>query len=147
MYSIYTIGFTKKKAQTFFELIKVNQIKKIIDVRLNNVSQLAGFAKRDDLIYFLKEICGCEYEHVPDLAPVDEILKPYKKGEISWESYEDKFMNLMSQRNIEHSFNLNNFSDQCLLCSEHLPHQCHRRLVLDYLKQSQSTGSSIKHLF
>ncbi|AUX90753.1 DUF488 domain-containing protein [Acinetobacter variabilis] len=145
--NIYTIGFTQKKAQIFFNLLKKNQVKKIIDVRLNNVSQLAGFAKRDDLIYFLKEICNCEYEHVPDLAPIDEILKPYKKGEISWQNYEEKFMSLMSKRNIEKSFNLDDFNDQCLLCSEHLPHQCHRRLVLDYLAQSQTTISEIKHLY
>lgn len=145
--SIYTIGFTKKKAQTFFELIKKNQVKKVVDVRLNNVSQLAGFAKRDDLIYFLKEICQCDYEHIPDLAPVDEILKPYKKGEISWISYEDKFMNLMAKRNIENHFSLNDFNDNCLLCSEHLPHQCHRRLVLEYLAQSQQTESTVKHLY
>ena len=145
--NIYTIGFTKKKAQTFFELIKKNQVKKVVDVRLNNVSQLAGFAKRDDLIYFLKEICQCDYEHIPDLAPVDEILKPYKKGEISWISYEDKFMNLMAKRNIENHFSLNDFNNNCLLCSEHLPHQCHRRLVLEYLAQSQQTESTVKHLY
>lgn len=147
MSNIYTIGFTQKKAQSFFQLIKENKVKKVIDVRLNNISQLSGFAKRDDLIYFLKEICECEYEHVPDLAPIDEILKPYKKKEISWDSYEDKFMNLMSKRNIEKHFQLNDFNNDCLLCSEHLPHQCHRRLVLDYLAQSQSSDSNIKHLY
>ena len=147
MSKIYTIGFTQKKAQVFFELLKKNEVKKIIDVRLNNVSQLAGFAKRDDLVYFLKEICECDYEHVPDLAPIDEILKPYKKGEISWESYEEKFMNLMAKRKIEKSFNLDDFNDQCLLCSEHLPHQCHRRIILDYLAQSQETTNQIKHLY
>ncbi|MDH0564157.1 DUF488 family protein [Acinetobacter courvalinii] len=145
--NIYTIGFTQKKAKQFFELIKNNKIKKVIDVRLSNVSQLAGFAKRDDLVYFLKEICECDYEHVPDLAPIDEILKPYKKGEITWEIYEEKFMNLMAHRNIEKSFNINDFSDKCLLCSEHLPHQCHRRLILEYLKQTQHTESKITHLY
>lgn len=147
MENIYTIGFTQKKAKTFFELIKKNGVQKVIDVRLNNVSQLAGFAKRDDLIYFLKEICDCEYEHIPDLAPVDEILRPYKKGEITWESYEEKFMNLMSKRNIEKYFFLADFNQTCLLCSEHLPHQCHRRLVLDYLTKSQNSNISIKHLY
>ena len=99
--TIYTIGFTKKNADKFFNLLKSNQVKKVIDVRLNNVSQLAGFAKRDDLIFFLREICNCEYEHIPDLAPTEEILKPYKKGEIVWAQYEEKFMTLMAQRNIE----------------------------------------------
>ena len=68
-------------------------------------------------------------------------------GEISWESYEEKFMNLMAKRKIEKSFNLDDFNDQCLLCSEHLPHQCHRRLILDYLAQSQETTNQIKHLY
>ncbi|MDC5152349.1 DUF488 domain-containing protein [Acinetobacter baumannii] len=133
--TIYTLGFTKKNAERFFNLIKEQHIKKLIDVRLNNVSQLAGFAKRDDLIFFLREICECEYEHIPDLAPTDEILKPYKKGEISWLKYEENFLALMAQRNIEKYLDLRQFEGSCLLCSEHLPHQCHRRLVIEYLQQ------------
>lgn len=136
--TIYTIGFTKKNAENFFYLLKTNQVKKVVDVRLNNVSQLAGFAKRDDLMFFLREICNCEYEHIPDLAPTEEILKPYKKGEIVWAQYEEKFMTLMAQRNIEKYINLLQFEDGCLLCSEHLPHQCHRRLVIEYLKKHDS---------
>ena len=136
--TIYTIGFTKKNADKFFNLLKSNQVKKVVDVRLNNVSQLAGFAKRDDLIFFLREICNCEYEHIPDLAPTEEILKPYKKGEIVWAQYEEKFLTLMAQRNIEKHINLLQFEDGCLLCSEHLPHECHRRLVIEYLKTHNS---------
>ncbi|HCA5151978.1 TPA: DUF488 domain-containing protein [Acinetobacter baumannii] len=145
--TIYTIGFTKKSADKFFHLIKQNHVKKIIDVRLNNVSQLAGFAKRDDLKFFLREICNCDYEHVSDLAPTDEILKPYKKGDMPWETYKDLFLNLMAQRNIEKHISLQQFENECLLCSENLPHQCHRRLVIEYLQQYAEQNHVIKDIF
>ncbi|HDI2819599.1 DUF488 domain-containing protein [Acinetobacter baumannii] len=145
--TIYTIGFTKKNADKFFNLIREHQVKKIIDVRLNNVSQLAGFAKRDDLIFFLREICNCDYEHIPDLAPTEEILKPYKKGEIIWAQYEENFLTLMAQRNIEKYINLEQFEEGCLLCSEHLPHECHRRLVIEYLKNHDTSQHVIRDLY
>lgn len=142
---IYTIGFTKKKAEDFFSMIKDNDIKLLIDVRLNNTSQLSAFAKKNDLKYFLKELCNCEYVHIPDLAPTKEILKPYQKKEISWEAYEDKFMNLMQRRRIERYLRSEDFNNSCLLCSEHLPHYCHRRLVLEYLKKFNN-GIQSNHL-
>src|SRR6476620_1843015 len=98
---VFTIGFTKKTAEDFFELLRRNGIKQLIDVRLNNVSQLAGFTKRDDLEYFLREICGAEYRHEPLLAPTQEILDAYKKEKGSWSDYETKFLNLMAVRRIE----------------------------------------------
>ena len=97
----FTIGFTQKPAEKFFELVKNNKIKRVIDVRLNNISQLSGFAKRDDLKYFLRELCDAEYIHVKDLAPTKDIRDAYKKKAITWEAYEDKFLNLMSQRKME----------------------------------------------
>lgn len=133
--NIYSIGFTQKSAEKFFKLISENNIQTLIDVRLNNTSQLSGFAKRDDLKYFLKELCNCEYIHIPDLAPTKEILKPYQDKKITWQSYEEKFLALMAKRNIEKYLKESFFYQGCLLCSEHLPHQCHRRLVLEYLKQ------------
>lgn len=133
--NIYSIGFTQKSAEKFFKLISENNIQTLIDVRLNNTSQLSGFAKRDDLKYFLKELCNCEYIHIPDLAPTKEILKPYQDKKITWQSYEEKFLDLMTKRNIEKYLKESFFYQGCLLCSEHLPHQCHRRLVLEYLKQ------------
>ncbi|ARE66264.1 DUF488 domain-containing protein [Moraxella catarrhalis] len=133
--NIYSIGFTQKSAEKFFKLISENNIQTLIDVRLNNTSQLSGFAKRDDLKYFLKELCNCEYIHIPDLAPTKEILKPYQDKKITWQSYEEKFLDLMAKRNIEKYLKESFFYQGCLLCSEHLPHQCHRRLVLEYLKQ------------
>jgi uncharacterized protein (DUF488 family) len=145
--NIYTIGFTKKNASTFFGLIKQSDVKTLIDVRLNNVSQLAGFAKRDDLKFFLKELCNADYVHLPELAPTKDILNAYKKGNMTWDKYEDKFLNLMSQRNIEKSIKPALLDHGCLLCSEHEPHLCHRRIVVEYLNQHSDLDLEVKHLY
>ncbi|UWZ99600.1 DUF488 family protein [Vibrio splendidus] len=145
--NIYTIGFTKKNAESFFNFIKSEQISTLIDVRLNNVSQLAGFAKRDDLKFFLNELCQANYVHIPDLAPTKDILTNYKKGVISWDNYEDAFMNLMVKRNIERTINKELLENGCLLCSEHEPHFCHRRLVVEYLNKTTDYNLNVKHLF
>ena len=144
---ISTIGFTKKNADQFFGLLREENVKTLIDVRLNNVSQLAGFAKRDDLKFFLKELCQAEYVHEPVLAPTKELLNAYKNGEIVWEKYEEDFLNLMSQRNIERTVNQSLLSQGCLLCSEHKPHFCHRRLVIDYLNNYSDLNLEVKHLY
>ena len=144
---IYTIGFTKKNAETFFNFIRTAEINTLLDVRLNNVSQLAGFAKRDDLRFFLKELCDTDYVHVPELAPTKEILNAYKKGEMPWDEYEDKFLNLMGQRNIEKSLKPALLDHGCLLCSEHKPHLCHRRLVVEYLNENSNLDLKVKHLY
>lgn len=144
---IYTIGFTKKSAETFFNFLKQSNVKTLIDVRLNNVSQLAGFAKRDDLKFFLNELCDAEYIHLPELAPTKDILNAYKKGDMPWEVYEDKFLNLMGQRNIERSMKPTLLDHGCLLCSEHEPHLCHRRLVVEYLNQHSDLDLKVKHLY
>lgn len=130
---IFTIGFTKTTAENFFDRIKKSGAQKIIDVRLNNVSQLAGFAKRDDLKYFSSTICGIGYRHAPRLAPTKEILDTYKKHKGSWKDYEEKFLHLMAKRKIE-EVDRNDLDGACLLCSEDKPHHCHRRLVAEYLK-------------
>jgi uncharacterized protein (DUF488 family) len=143
----YTIGFTKKNAETFFGFLRKNDVKTLIDVRLNNVSQLAGFAKRDDLPFFLSELCGTEYLHIPDLAPTKDILDGYKKDKMSWEQYEDQFLNLMARRNIERTMEKSILDQGCLLCSEHEPHHCHRRLVVEYLNESWGSILQVKHLY
>ncbi len=132
---IFTIGFTKTTAQRFFKTLKASGAKRIVDVRLNNVSQLAGFAKKEDLAFFAKEICGMEYVHVPALAPTKEMLDDYKKHGGDWNAYEAKFLDLMKQRRIEETISRDLVLDGCLLCSEDKPHHCHRRLVAEYLKQ------------
>ena len=97
----FTIGFTQKTAEHFFSVIKKNNISRIVDVRLNTSSQLAGFAKKSDLRYFLNELCHADYVHLPDLTPTKSMLDAYKNKIIGWDDYADKFTNLMSQRHIE----------------------------------------------
>jgi len=142
----FTIGFTQKSAEQFFSLIRKNEIKRIVDTRLNVTSQLAGFAKKNDLTFFLKELCQADYIHLLDLAPTKPMLDAYKNKAITWESYADKFTNLMAQRNIERIINKSLLDNGCLLCSEHLPHQCHRRLVAEYLSQHWDENIRIVHL-
>jgi uncharacterized protein (DUF488 family) len=132
---VFTIGFTKKTARRFFDLIRNSGAKRVVDVRLNNVSQLAGFAKKDDLAYFLKEICGVEYAHLSDLAPTQDMLDEFKKKRGDWETYQTRFLDLMKQRRVEETVSRDVITDSCLLCSEEKPHHCHRRLVAEYLKQ------------
>jgi uncharacterized protein (DUF488 family) len=131
---IYTIGFAKKKAEEFFGALRRNGIKRLIDIRLNNTSQLAGFTKRDDLQFFLKEICGADYLHEALLAPTPDILISYKKKKINWQEYEKRFLDLMAERKIEQKIDQNMFNTPTvLLCSESKADHCHRRLVLEYL--------------
>ena len=125
---IFTIGFTKKSAETFFTRLKEAGVRRLIDVRLNNVSQLAGFTKKDDLRYFTRAICGIDYVHVPELAPTSEILDPYKKQKNGdWALYEQQFLDLMRSRKIEETIPRDLLEGGCLLCSEEKPVHCHRR--------------------
>ncbi len=132
---LFTIGFTKKTAEDFFTRLTRAGVKRLIDIRLNNVSQLAGFAKRDDLRYFLRAIGGIDYFHRPDLAPTQEILDAFKKNKINWPVYERDFRALLSSRKIESLVTPEFLHEACLLCSEEKPDQCHRRLVFEYLNE------------
>lgn len=131
--NVYTIGFTKKKAEVFFDLLRNAKITTLIDVRLNNVSQLAGYAKRDDLRFFLKELCDAKYVHLPELSPTKDILDGYKKGNLSWEQYEKDYLFLLINRDIKEKLSSIDLRNSCLLCSEHEPDFCHRRLAAEYL--------------
>lgn len=142
---IFTIGFTKKSAEEFFTQINNPEIQKLVDVRLNNVSQLAGFTKRDDLRFFTKAICGIEYVHLPLLAPTQIMLDAYKKKRGSWSDYEREFLGLMKQRAVETILSPAEIANSCLLCSEDKPDHCHRRLVAEYLKQKWG-DVEIRHL-
>jgi uncharacterized protein (DUF488 family) len=132
---IFTIGFTKKSAEDFFTRLRNPEIQKLVDVRLNNVSQLAGFAKKDDLRFFAKVICGIEYIHLPQLAPTQVMLDSYKKMRGTWSKYEKDFLELIKQRQIELSVSRELLDGGCLLCSEDKPDHCHRRLVANYLRE------------
>ena len=145
MNKIFTIGFAGKSAKSFFSLLEENNIKKLIDVRLNNVSQLAAFAKKDDLEFFLKKILSCEYIHRPDLAPTEIIFKNYKNKIINWEVYTAEYIKLLNSRNITSSLKKDEIVNGVFLCSEHQPKFCHRRLLVEYL-QKQWDDLEIIHL-
>jgi uncharacterized protein (DUF488 family) len=143
---LFTIGFTRKSAEVFFTRLRDSGVRRIVDVRLNNVSQLAGFSKKDDLRYFAKAICNIDYVHIPDLAPTAEILDPYKKGKHSdWDLYQRQFLELIRARKIERTLSPGLLDGGCLLCSEESPHHCHRRLVAEYL-ENHWQGVEIEHL-
>ncbi len=132
---VFTIGFTKTTAESFFARLDGAGVKRVLDVRLNNVSQLAGFAKKNDLRYFLKSLCGIDYAHQPELAPTKDMLDAYKKQKGPWENYEKGFLELMESRRIEETIPREAIDGACLLCSEDKPHHCHRTLVAEYLKR------------
>jgi uncharacterized protein (DUF488 family) len=129
---LYTIGFTKSSAEHFFERLRKANATRLVDVRLNNVSQLAGFAKRDDLRFFTHRLCGIEYEHNLELAPTQPMLSDYRNS-LEWPAYAARFQELMAQRRIE-ELDRDHLAGACLLCSEDTPHHCHRRLIAEYLR-------------
>ena len=142
---VFTIGFTKKSAETFFGKLRDAGVRRLVDVRLNNVSQLAGFSKRDDLKYFLKTICGIDYVHLAELAPTQSMLDAYKKRGHDWSEYEKQFLTLMAERHVEETVPRDLLENACLLCSEEKPVHCHRRLVAEYLN-SKWGGIETVHL-
>lgn len=143
---LYTIGFTGKTAEDFFTLLQKAGVSKVIDTRINNVSQLAGFAKSQDLEYFLRSIAGIQYEHNLDMAPTKELLSSYRDKELTWDQYEKKYIALLEQRNVARYAAQPIYLDaSCFLCSEHEPDHCHRRLLAEYL-QRINTSIEINHL-
>ena len=142
--NLYTIGFSKKSAEEFFKLLKSNNIMRLIDIRLNNKSQLAGFTNVKHLPYFLK-IHGIEYIYKPEFAPTQELLTEYKKKSISWPEYEVKYKEILVNRNILKNLNWSIFDDAVLLCSEQKADKCHRRLLAEYLAKNNNQ-IKIKHL-
>lgn len=144
---IATIGFTQKNAEQFFTLLRTSPANKLIDVRLNNSSQLAGFTKQDDLAFFLREVLHWDYLHLPELAPTKDLLSAYKKHGGDWKVYEHEFLALMEKRRIHHYLSPESLANSCLLCSEHLPDQCHRRLVVEFLARKWDVPIKILHLF
>jgi uncharacterized protein (DUF488 family) len=142
---VYTIGFTQTTAESFFTRLSRAGVCRVIDVRLNNESQLAGFAKRKDLQYFCRTICNIDYVHLTDLAPTANLLDAYKKGGGSWTTYEREFTDLIAKRRIEDSVSKELMDGGCLLCSEAKPEHCHRRLVAEYLR-ARWHDMNISHL-
>ena len=136
MIKLYTIGFTGKSAEKFFNLLKEAEVEKIIDTRINNVSQLSGFAKGTDLKFFAKEIGKMSYEHEIDFAPTKDLLADYRSKKITWQEDEKEYLNLLDLRKIKSKIEIQKLHKNCLLCSEHTAEKCHRRLLAEYLQQS-----------
>ena len=142
---LFTIGFTKNSAEEFFTRLQKEGVRRVVDVRLNNTSQIAGFAKARDLKYFLHAIAGINYMHILDFAPTQDILDDFKKRKGSWAQYESKFRDLMAKRRIADTAANALRENDCLLCSEHTPEHCHRRLVAEHL-QEQLCNIEVIHL-
>ena len=131
---LFTVGFAETSASHFFGLLRNAEVQRLIDVRLNNTSQLAGFTKKDDLPFFLREICGMDYEHLPTLAPTEQLLAAVRKGKRGWSGYEREFLTLMKARKVEKHVTRDQLDRAVLLCSEPTPEHCHRRLVAEYFR-------------
>ena len=146
MSAIYTIGFTRKTAEAFFALLRDAGVETLVDVRLHNRSQLSGFAKRDDLAWFARELAGIEYVHLPDLAPSQELFDAFKRQRGSWEAFEQGFGRLMEERGSYERFDRELLGRRpCFLCSEAAPEHCHRRLVAEALV-AKEPGRRVVHL-
>ena len=142
---LFTIGFTKKSAEQFFTRLKQPGLVRLVDVRLNNRSQLAGFTKKNDLQFFLREICNIDYVHLAELAPTQDILDAYKKNGGDWSVYERQFLALLAARRVEETVDKDLLAGGCLLCSEPTPEHCHRRLVAEYFREKWG-DVEIEHL-
>lgn len=146
MITLYTIGFTKKSAERFFNLLRNNQVKNLVDVRISNTGQLAGFAKGKDLEFFTKEICQISYCHIVDFSPTKELLNKWHKQAITWEEYEKTYIHLLKERDVLRIYGIKEFDRSCFLCSEETTEYCHRRLLVEYLKNHSTEDIRIIHL-
>jgi len=144
---VATIGFTNKSAEKFFGLLRQAKVGTLLDVRLNNISQLAGFAKKADLKFFLSELMDARYIELRDLAPEKDMLKRYMAKELSWDHYAEAYVDLLAKRRVESNLDIDLFNRGCLLCSEDKPHHCHRRLAVEYLNLRWDNRLKITHLF
>lgn len=142
----FTIGFTQSTAQHFFNRLKQAGVKRVIDVRLHNSSQLAGFAKSDDLAFFLKALGGMDYSHEPALAPNEDIFTTYKKQKGDFQVFQKDYLNLLAERKVENLYKPSLFEGACLLCSEADYHHCHRRFLADYLNDKWGQTLKVEHL-
>jgi uncharacterized protein (DUF488 family) len=144
--ALFTIGFTQKSAAAFFGLLQNAAVQRIVDTRLNNTGQLAGFAKRDDLAYFCRSLLAAEYVHWTESAPEDEMLAAYRNRQLSWTEYAEAYVALLERRKVEQQLKIVTDKRSCLLCSEAQPHHCHRSLLAEYLNRKSGGGFEVRHL-
>jgi uncharacterized protein (DUF488 family) len=142
----FTIGFTKTSAEDFFARLQRAGVRQVVDVRLRNSSQLAGFAKAADLAFFLRSVANISYTHAPELAPDAALFRDYRKDGLAWEAFEPRFMDILAARKIEDHLSPDDLENACLLCSEDTPHHCHRRLVVEYLEDRWRRSLNVEHL-
>ncbi len=143
---LYTIGFSGKKLREFIHLLQQAQVTRVVDIRLHNTSQLAGYAKKDDLEYVL-ELVGIEYIHMPELAPDEALFHDYKKKAIDWDTFEKRYRTLLDERSTgSHCTDILGEGTPAYLCSEEKPRYCHRRLLTDYLQQQCRQALEVIHL-
>ena len=146
MITLYTIGFTKKSAEAFFNLLRDNHVKQLVDVRISNSSQLAGFAKGKDLEFFVNEICHIPYKYIADFAPTKDLLDRWHKQEVTWDEYQTIYTDMLKEREIIRKYGVKGFDGSCFLCSEDTPEQCHRRLLAEYMMNNSKEQVKIIHL-
>lgn len=144
--NIFTIGFTQQSAEQFFEGLRKAGVKRVLDVRINNSSQLAGFAKQADLRYFLKQLCHADYVPLLALAPTKPLLAAYRNGDMTWPAYEQAYRELLAKRRAEREVDAGLLEGGCLLCSELEPHFCHRRLAVEFLHEVGGFDLNVQHL-
>ena len=142
---LYTIGFTKKTAEQFFGLLSRNGVKRLIDVRINNSSQLAGFSKSPDLEYFLRIIGNMDYTYIEDFTPAKDLMTDYQNKRIDWDKYQKIYLDLLKERNVLAKYSIEDFDGACFLCSEDTPDHCHRRLLVEFFK-AENNNVEITHL-
>ena len=142
---LYTIGFTQKDAETFFETLKANDIRNVLDIRRKNNTQFARFTKRDDLPYFLREIGGIGYRHWIEAAPTEELLNKFQNGDITWRKYKSEYTKTIKKDKIADGITASELNKACLLCAEAEPDECHRRILAEYLA-TQFPRVEIVHL-
>jgi len=143
---IFTIGFTGSSAEHFFGRLRNAGVKKVIDTRLWAGSQLAGFARKKDMPYFVKELADADYEYREDLAPSKDILKPYKDGNLSWDEYEIQYVDLIQYRNLAHVLSPDEVDQACFLCACKTADRCHNRLLAEFLQREWDAQVEIVHL-
>ena len=142
--TLYTIGFTKTTAEQFFGRLRRAEVMTVLDTRLNRGGQLAGFAKVPDLPYFLRELANCGYDAVPALAPADDLIAAYRDRRLDWDAYAAGYRALLRERRPERDLSPAQLDSACLLCSEHAPDRCHRRLAAEYLRDAFAPAGTIE---
>lgn len=142
--TLFTIGFTKTTAEQFFGRLRRAEVKTVLDTRLHRGGQLSGFAKFPDLPYFLRELAGCRYDAAPALAPTEDLIAAYRDRRLDWDAYAEGYRALLRERRPERDLEPAQLEGACLLCSEHAPHRCHRRLAAEYLRDAFAPSTSIE---